>query len=467
MFSYSQTRNKGRRLLIVGLDCVPPGLAFDRYRSEMPVLDALLSRSLYGPLRSTCPPITVPAWASMCSGKDPGQLGLYGFRNRIRGTYDLGMATSRDVQAKRLWELAGEAGKPSVSLFVPPSSPPRPLRGKLVSCFMHEGVGPWTFPASLGPALHEAHGAYLPDVSNFRMRDRGEALEELYAMGRQHFAMAKDLWERESPEFMMMVEIGPDRLHHLFWRCFDERDPRFDPNNPWRTVGRDYYRFLDDQLGQLLDVVSQDTVVMVVSDHGARPMEGAVRINQWLREEEFLKFKTPPADDGHLDLAEVDWNNTRVYGTGGYYSRLFLNVKGRDPEGAVAPAEIPDTLAELEERLGTMQRPDGSPISVETVRPTVFYQEARGFPPDLLVFFDNLALRALGTFHSDGIFTLHNDQGEDGCNHDWNGIFVLSGTDLPQGQLESASIYDVFQTALGVLNIPTPSNTHGVDRGRG
>lgn len=464
MLTYDRAQQAGRRLVVVGLDCVPPRLAFDRFRGFMPVLSGLIEAGLFGELRSTTPPITVPAWASMTSGRDPGELGVYGFRNRIPGSYGLKTATSRDIRAKRIWDVAGEAGKRVSSLFVPPNHPPTPVRGSLLSCFMHDPGQPFSFPPSLGKALEQQYGSYIPDVSNFRTEEKEAALETLYAMGKQHFAIAKTLWKQENPDFMMMVEIGPDRLHHLLWRHFDVEDPRHDPTNPWRGEGERYYRFLDAQLGELLDTLASDTVVMIVSDHGARPMEGGVRINQVLLDAGLLRLKHPAENGTPLSLENIDWANTRAYGAGGYYGRICFNLRGRDPEGCVDFGE----LAELRETIATLfsalPRTDGSALPVTIQTADELYAKVTGFPPDLFLFFDDLAYRALGTFMAEEHIAAENDTGADGCNHDWNGIFVLSGPDLPQGRVEGLSIMDVFPTALSLLGMPPVDGLQGINR---
>ena len=76
------------RVCVIGLDCAPPELVFDRWRDELPNLRRLMDSGVWGPLESTIPPITVPAWMSMMTGKDPGTLGVYGFRNRRDHSYD-------------------------------------------------------------------------------------------------------------------------------------------------------------------------------------------------------------------------------------------------------------------------------------------------------------------------------------------------------------------------------------------
>ena len=70
------------RVAVIGLDCATPQLLFRDLADEIPNIHALMQRGMYGDLASITPPITVPAWACAMTGKTPGQLGIYGFRNR-------------------------------------------------------------------------------------------------------------------------------------------------------------------------------------------------------------------------------------------------------------------------------------------------------------------------------------------------------------------------------------------------
>src|SRR6266571_4020036 len=104
-----------------------PRLVFEHYREHLPHLKALMEGGCYGPLESTHPPITVPAWACMMRSQDPGQLGIYGFSNRKDHSYDrLTMANASVLNSDALWDLLGRAGKNVIVLGVPPSFPPKP-----------------------------------------------------------------------------------------------------------------------------------------------------------------------------------------------------------------------------------------------------------------------------------------------------------------------------------------------------
>ncbi len=90
---------KSPRLLIIGLDCAEPSLIFGQWRDDLPNLARLMQKGSYGTLESCIPAITVPAWSCMMSGRDPGELGIYGFRNRADRNYQqMVVADSRAVK---------------------------------------------------------------------------------------------------------------------------------------------------------------------------------------------------------------------------------------------------------------------------------------------------------------------------------------------------------------------------------
>ncbi|HET6415949.1 MAG TPA: alkaline phosphatase family protein [Polyangiales bacterium] len=453
------------KMIVIGLDCAAPSLVFDRYQDAMPNLGALMERGTWGPLRSSEPPITVPAWTCMLSGRDPGELGLYGFRNRVEGETRLCLADGKDVRVKRVWDWLGEHGYRVAPLFVPLTYPPAPVRGRMVSGFMWPGgEAPWCFPRGLEAELVERFGPYQADVEGFRASDLDRIYRDIVAMTEQHLSIAEHIWDEEKPDFMMMVEIGLDRFHHAFWRHIDPAHPGYDPASPWKDLGLEYYGRLDQNIGRLLARTDEGTSVLVVSDHGARAMHGGFCINEWLRRNGYLSLMDVPNEPSALDHARVDWSRTRAWAEGGYYARVFLNVEGREPKGIVAPERIRSLRTQLREELENVTDDEGNAIAVSVRVPEEDYREARGFPPDLMVYFDDLRLRAIGSVGTGRIRVAENDTGPDGCNHDWSGIFVMSGGGtLARGYVDGAEIYDIAPTILGAFGIPRPPELFGRD----
>ncbi|MGH2892207.1 MAG: alkaline phosphatase family protein [Solirubrobacteraceae bacterium] len=213
-----------RRVAVIGLDCADPRLVFDRWLSELPNLRRLLAAGTWGPLRSVDPPITVPAWSCMMSGSDPGELGIYGFRNRMDHGYDsLAVADSRSVKIDRVWDHLSREGRHVIAVGVPQTSPPMPVNGELVSCFLTPDPreDPYTYPPDLRMEIEQLVGTYRVDVRNFRSDDRDRILAEVYEMTEQRFRVCRHLLDTRPWDFFMMVEIGLDRMHHSFCRFMD------------------------------------------------------------------------------------------------------------------------------------------------------------------------------------------------------------------------------------------------------
>ena len=452
------------RVAVIGLDCADPRLVFDRWRDELPTFRALIDRGLWGPLRSVDPPITVPAWSCMTSGLDPGELGIYGFRNRADHGYDSWtVADARAVTAPRVWDRLSAAGRHVIVIGVPQTSPPPAVNGELVSCFLTPDprTHPYTHPPQLRAEIDGLVGQYRVDVRNFRSEERDRILAEVYEMTEQRFRVARHLLDSRPWDFFMMVEIGLDRMHHAFWRFFDEAHPRHEPGHRYRDAIRNYYAYLDEEIGELLERFDDDTAVLVVSDHGARPMHGAICVNEWLMQEGYLVLQEQPTAVTPLARARVDWSRTRAWGEGGYYCRLCVNVAGREPQGIVDPDDYDALLDELSTGLAAVPGPDGRPIGTQVFRPADLWRERNGIPPDLIVYFGDLAWRSNGSLGHGRHWTLDNDTGPDDANHDRHGIAILAAPGVTAGRRDDLVIGDIAPTILELAGLPRDDRLRG------
>ncbi len=453
------------RLLIIGLDCMEPSLVFDQWRDDLPHLSRLMAQGCYGPLESSIPAITVPAWSCMMSGRDPGELGIYGFRNRRdRGYHSMAISDGRAVKVPRLWDLLGEAGWRVAVLSVPGTSPPYAVNGQLVSCFLTPSTDvPFTHPPELGEQIRAWMPDFMLDVPNFRSDEKERILRNLYTLCDQRFTLAQKLIYQEEPDFLMLVDMGVDRLHHAFWKPMDPRHPQYEPDSPFATAIHDYYVHVDGQVGELLAQCDPETAVLVVSDHGAQPLMGGICVNEWLIQRGYLTLGEPPSEPVALDQVAVDWSQTQAWGAGGYYARIFLNVQGREPEGTVPMGDYEALRQRLAAELQTLTTPDGQPLPVKVFRPQEIYQAVRGRAPDLIVYFDDLAWRSVGSVGVGGLYTVENDTGPDDANHAPFGLMIFHDPRQPgSGQrLEGAQLYDIVPTLLHRYAIPTPSNLRG------
>ena len=142
---------------------------------------------------------------------------------------------------------------------------------------------------------------------------------------------------------------------------------------------------------------------------------------------------------------------------------MFLNVAGREPHGVIAPTEVRTVRDRLRAELENASDDGGNRVPTSVRVPEEHYRQARGFPPDLMVYFDDLKLRAIGSIGGGRLIVTENDAGPDSCNHDWDGVFVMSGGGtVGRGYIEGAEIYDVAPTILGVPFWRAPSHRPGI-----
>ncbi len=444
-----------RKLLVIGLDCVPPSLLYKEFKEELPNISMLLDDGYKAEMKTTNPPITIPAWAVMTTGKSPGELGIYGFRHRIKGKYnDFYIVNSRYIKTPAIWDVIGRKDLKSIVVGVPPSYPPKPIKGYMVSGFITPGPeSRYTFPIMLKRTLEKNFGKYIFDVV-YRSEDKDRIVEELWKMTMQHFKIYSYLASKDWWALMMFVEIGTDRVHHAFWGYMDKQHHKYTPGNKYEKIIEEYYKLVDEKIGELLKSVPKDTVISIVSDHGAKRMKGAFVINQWMIKEGYMKLQKSVGQGTELKDAPVDWKNTLAWGWGGYYARIFLNVKGREPYGIIEPEDYEHYRDELKEKIQRIRGPNGDEWKTKVYRPEELYPVVRGDPPDLIVYFDDLYWRSAGTLGWPTMYLKENDRGPDDAVHDWIGVFALydpeNTVDRKEKRVDIQDISKIYlETILG------------------
>jgi predicted AlkP superfamily phosphohydrolase/phosphomutase len=451
-----------RKVLIIGLDCAPPELIFDRFVNDLPNIQSLIQTGVYGKLRSTIPAITVPAWMSMVTSKDPGTLGFYGLRNRADYSYDrMDIANSRLVKDDTLWDILSAYEKKVILIGVPQTYPPRPVNGCMISSFLTpDNSSTYTYPNSLKEEIEQVANGYIIDVRDFRTDNKKDLLRQIHEMTSKRFRVARHLMQTRDWDFCMLVEMGTDRIHHGFWRFLDETHRKHDPNSEFTHAIRDYYRELDREIGSLIDLIDNDTAVLLVSDHGAKRIDGGICVNEWLLREGYLKLHSYPETITPFEDLDIDWAHTTAWGAGGYYARIFLNISGREPRGVI-PLDQYDTVRnELITKLAAIPDIEGTPLPTQVFKPEDVYQTVNNIPPDLIVYFGDLLWRSVGSVGHNAIHTLENDTGPDDANHAQHGIFALNDG-MHTGEHDNLDIRDVAPTVLSLMDVPIPNDMQG------
>ena len=453
-----------KKVFVLGLDSIPPELLFDKWLDKLPNIKDLVSKSTYGELESTIPAITCPAWMCMMTSVNPGKLGLYGFRNRSGHDYEgLSFANSMAVHFDTVWDVLSKIGKKVVVVGVPMTYPPKPVNGCLVSCFMTPDTkSEYTYPSDLKNEVEAVSNGYILDVEEYRSENKDAILKAIYEMTEKRFKLTRHFIHTKEWDFFMMVEMGPDRLHHAFWKYFDNEHPKYVTGSKYKDAVFNYYKYLDDEIGKTLGLLNDDVIIIVVSDHGTKKMVGGICINEWLIQNGYMKLVQYPSESTPFNKLVVDWENTKVWGEGGYYGRVFINVKGREPKGIVAQHHYEHFRNELIKKLEDLRDENGRNINTKVFKPEEIYSECNGIPPDLIVYYGNLDWRAIGSVGTKSVWASENDTGPDDANHSQQGIFIMkNGMTKNNIRKKGATIYDIAPTILKYMDVRTPQSMEG------
>ena len=464
------------KICVLGLDCAAPEVVFTDERLKN--IRGLMKRGLWGRLESVIPPITVPAWMCMCTSQDPGSLGVYGFRNRGDYTYSpLRFADSRSVQALAIWDYLALQGKKSIVFAVPPNYPPRKLHGISLGCFLtpNPQKNEFTYPGEIKNKITELVGDYPPDVEGFRTDDKDWLKKRIFEMSHKQWKVVHWLLREQEWDYFHFVDIGLDRMHHGFWHFFDKAHWQYQAGNPYETAIPEYYQWLDEQIGMALESLPADTLVLVVSDHGAQRLDGGFVVNEWLVKEGWLVLDEHPREVTPFAKLKVNWAKTRVWSEGGYYARVFFNVQGREPQGVIPAGDYESFRDEIKARFEALTDDEGRPLNSPVFRPEEIYRTVRNVPPDLIVHFGGLLWRSIGSVGHGRLHVQENDTGPDSCNHAQFGMFVLAalnwpettsssgqpGVAVPLGEYRGARLLDIAPTLLKLAGSPIPKAMQG------
>src|SRR5262249_33169310 len=161
----------------------------------------------------------------------------------------------------RLWDWLGQAGLRSIVLGVPQTYPPSPIKGDMVTCFLTPSTqSPYTHPPELKAEVERVTDGYMLDVEDFRTADKDGLLKRVYQKTDKRLAFAKPLVKPRPWDFCMLVEMGVDRIHHGFWSHMDPAHHKYEPGNRFESAILDYYKHVDRQLAELIDLCPKDTL---------------------------------------------------------------------------------------------------------------------------------------------------------------------------------------------------------------
>jgi predicted AlkP superfamily phosphohydrolase/phosphomutase len=403
-------------ILVVAWD----GACFDVVRplldaGELPVLASLLEQGASRELESTVPAVTFPAWSSFLTAAGPDHHGLTDFT--MRDGYAVRFMNATHRRLPTIFSVLDAAGRSCASYAVPCTYPPDPIDG-LVVCGFDTPLGTGraagrTHPTELAARLEARYGGLAVDGPQQSKIEAGWH-EAALAQMREEIALrtrivAELLREPGRDWDLFMVHYGEsDTVSHQFWQFADHASPRHRSDGPSDAMA-EVYRLLDRSLGELIAALPDDASVVLLSDHGSGgASDRAIYWNRWLAEKGWLSFgaggagamrlarraalgllptrlqatlfESLPGIAGRVEsgcrLGGINWSRTRVFSEElNYFPALWLNRRGREPQGVVDPCEVEDTISELRADLEGFTDPfDGEPVVKRILRREEIYE---------------------------------------------------------------------------------------------
>ena len=426
------------RVVFLGIDGVPYDLVQD-HPDVFENLTAIAEDGSAGQLESIVPPESSACWPSLTTGVNPGSTGVYGFQDRETDSYETYVPMGSHVKATRLWDRVTDDGRDATVLNVPVTFPPSTRIQRQVSGFLSPSIEQASSDESVRRVLEDRD--YRIDVNAKLGHDanKTEFIENAHAtLEARHDVfthyLAEDDWD-----LFFGVYMSTDRVNHFLFGDYAT-------DGEYKSEFLEFYRTLDEYIGEVRDMLDDDTTLIVASDHGFTRLEWELNCNQWLTNEGWLSYDTD-ADNEPDSLADID-GKTRAYSL--IPGRFYLNLEGREPEGVVPESEYEAVREELIDDLESLTGPDGRKVCKRIVKgETVFDGDHDEIAPDLVVIpTDGFDLKS-GFGGKESVFT----EGPRNGMHKFENS-LLYATD-PDFDVTGANLYDVVPTILDRMEIET------------
>jgi predicted AlkP superfamily phosphohydrolase/phosphomutase len=501
-------RNK---VMLIGLD----GATFYLLKpwmedGSLPHLASLVKESSSSDLESTVPCTTPPAWSSCVTGKNPGKHGIFDFRESPHMDPRRPLITASSVKARKVWHILNEKGCKVVVMNVPITFPPEPVDGVMISGLMTPSLdSEFMYPASLKAELGTRIGDYIPniDIPKYDVELKDDAigfLDELSYSFKKRVDAFFYLKDNKPWEFLMTVFIVPDRIQHLFWKFIDPACSLYESKMGEfiRPRVKQCFIEMDSFFGRLLEEISDDTALLIMSDHGFGSTHAWINMNTYLEklgllrlkgmekvkkqlffqavlanDSAFVKRVVPLSLQGTIrrkvrgtrstfktDVeASLDWEHTKAFFPSIPGQGVFLNLGSGDRKGTVQPGKEYENLREtIKQSLLELRDPE----SGETIMDWVKFREELytggqvKYAPDVVFCARNYSFLARQHFGDPRVIRL-SENAPNGFPRP-EGVFIARGKEIKEGfTFTGADIMDLTPTVLYLMGYPVPDDMDG------
>lgn len=498
------------KLVVIGWDGATWDLLDAWVRAgHLPNLARLRQAGSAGRLLSTPLPLSPAAWSTIVTGQNPGRHGVFDWFERKPGSYAVEYVHTGRIAARPVWEYFNEGSK-RMGIFCPPMLYPAvPVDGFMVSGMAapNPRARDFAFPPDLIDDLQSRVGPFIAgEEETYKTGQEATYLQSMLEWLDYQRRAVHYLIERYPCDAYLLVFMQSDHVQHKFWRYLDPGYPGYDPvrDGRFRDAILKVYQALDEVLGELLDLFGETAHFILLSDHGAGPTYGVMYINRWLRQEGFLHLKSGAATrikswlaskdlllrayrlasrlglgraaglvskpvrnkalNAFLSFEDIDWSRTQAYARGSF-GQVYVNLKGREPQGIVEPGPAYERLVEeLLARLRALRHPETGESLItglhrrEEVLAGPYLERAA----DILFTIQDQRYQSSVKLGIEGKDLLGPSEYEDSGSHRSEGILVMAGPGIQAGvPIEKAGVADICPTMLALSGLPVPAGLDG------
>jgi len=330
------------KIVLIGLDGAPFGLVDDlANRGVMPNFQALKKQAVFAQMQAPLPAVSAVSWSSIITGQNPGSHGIFGFTDLAPQSYDLVFPNFNDLQVPSFWQKYPKIKQ--VVLNVPSTYPVKPLNGIHIAGFVSPDIEQAVFPTNSLAKLRELK--YEIDIDSYLAhRDIDLFLENLFQVNQARIAAYRYFWQESDWDIFWLVFTGSDRLGHFLYPAYAN------PNHQYHTAFLDYFKQVDLVIGEIAQQLCPHDGLLIFSDHGMTENKANINVNYFLQANGFLC----------LDKSSGEFYNQISPQSKAFAlepGRIYLNKKGKYPNGAVEKAQEEKVLQELSDAFLQLEFP--------------------------------------------------------------------------------------------------------------
>ena len=432
-------------------------------------------KGAYGSLTSTIPPVTPVAWASLLTGKTPAKTGIIDFFyvKKSNSGIDVNVASKTHLKSKTLYDLLYRYGKKIISINIPFTYPPSTVKADIVISGMDTPPNRNYFrPKNLERLLKKVGYIVEPEIGYKGNKDEIIYTKYLIDSLNKRKEILMHFILKCKFDVIICFLRESDLISHALWGIEDNK------------YIMEVYKKIDEIIGEILEVLDNESVLFIVSDHGFSSEKYIVSLNTLFLEEGLLNLKISVKtifkrillfagfepikglektarfkflykillnlqikrklhDMLFISLNDVDWEKTKVisYNATGPYGLVYFLKKDEK------------TISSIMKALNKIR-----PIIDKVFFIKDIYGIERDDMPDIIVKWKEGYISTHSFLRNIFTKTPKNRRG----NHDLDGIIFAFGNNIKNGvTIENSKIYDILPTILSYFMIPIPKDIDG------